>query len=668
MNRLLTVILILLLQVGFLPSVYGASSDRKTATFRIFNTQNGLSDNHIWQLLQLPDGRMVVVMPQGISIYDGMRFNHIPTMPDFWMSIPFYRGYTHIYAGGNDMLWMKHRGRMTCFDLRHMRQVTAPDSLFNALYGFPSADDFFVDGQYQPWIVKGRQLLCPLSDPFPSLTLPVDAGELQDVDMWDGLVYAFFDTGVVIVYNRQGEVLHRSQAYADEERERYHSTSLVVRGFDNHFYQIRCGLKESTLLSFDTRQRQWERLMDYPKIMHTLTVTPEHQLYLSAADSYWRIDLLSGSRHQFRELLLPDGSVLSTGLNAICLDREGGLWLGSYDRGILYTSPLSGIFDTRPLDIDVDPILTDVFLHSQPLRIGQSYDGRVLIDEAPPYVDHLVLSHDQNSLAFQFSTMNYVRPRSTCYRYRFSGDDYQWHVVTADSAGNMVDDQGIFYLPLVDLAPGNYSLEVQASTNPDRWDSRSIRQIWFTIQQPWWSTPLAYVLYGLAFILVPALAVVYYYRRLRLRMERRRREDMLLLRIQNLADQVNLYEHTSAMVVLQESDQDESESDLSEQDVEFMSRATQLVEQNIANTGYTVEQLAADLCMERTGLYKKLTQLMDKSPVVFIRGIRLHRAAELLRQGGKTVTEIAEETGFGSVSYFSKCFQKEFGCKPSEYQ
>jgi AraC-like DNA-binding protein len=98
-----------------------------------------------------------------------------------------------------------------------------------------------------------------------------------------------------------------------------------------------------------------------------------------------------------------------------------------------------------------------------------------------------------------------------------------------------------------------------------------------------------------------------------------------------------------------------------------MAKATALVEQHLATPGYGVEQLAADLCMERTGLYKKLTALIEQPPVVFIRSIRLQRAAELLRQGAYSVNEVAELTGFSSVSYFRKCFQREFGCKPSEY-
>ena len=78
------------------------------------------------------------------------------------------------------------------------------------------------------------------------------------------------------------------------------------------------------------------------------------------------------------------------------------------------------------------------------------------------------------------------------------------------------------------------------------------------------------------------------------------------------------------------------------------------------------EETAASLGL-RTGLYRKLTALMDKSPVAFIRSIRLQRAAEMLAGGGRSVAEVAERTGFGSTGYFSKCFQAEFGCRPSDY-
>ena len=72
--------------------------------------------------------------------------------------------------------------------------------------------------------------------------------------------------------------------------------------------------------------------------------------------------------------------------------------------------------------------------------------------------------------------------------------------------------------------------------------------------------------------------------------------------------------------------------------------------------------------MDRTGLYRKLMLLLDQSPSLFIRNIRLRHAAKLLLENrGLSIAEVAELTGFSSGSYLSKCFQEIYGCKPSEY-
>lgn len=80
------------------------------------------------------------------------------------------------------------------------------------------------------------------------------------------------------------------------------------------------------------------------------------------------------------------------------------------------------------------------------------------------------------------------------------------------------------------------------------------------------------------------------------------------------------------------------------QDPELILQVRALVEQHLEDGEYGVEQLAQDLCMERTGLYKKLTALTNTTPVAFIRSIRLHRAATLLQEGKQSVNEITFAT------------------------
>lgn len=87
------------------------------------------------------------------------------------------------------------------------------------------------------------------------------------------------------------------------------------------------------------------------------------------------------------------------------------------------------------------------------------------------------------------------------------------------------------------------------------------------------------------------------------------------------------------------------------QDPELTLQVRALVEQHLEDGEYGVEQLAQDLCMERTGLYKKLTALTNTTPVAFIRSIRLHRAAALLQEGKQSVNEITFATEIQSYVF-----------------
>ena len=103
-------------------------------------------------------------------------------------------------------------------------------------------------------------------------------------------------------------------------------------------------------------------------------------------------------------------------------------------------------------------------------------------------------------------------------------------------------------------------------------------------------------------------------------------------------------------------------------DDKFIRQALDLVEKNIANTEFSVEEMSRELFLSRVALYKKLFHLTGKTPIEFIRSIRLKRAAQLLEKSQFTVAEIAYEVGFNNPKYFSRYFKAEFGVLPSVYQ
>ena len=91
------------------------------------------------------------------------------------------------------------------------------------------------------------------------------------------------------------------------------------------------------------------------------------------------------------------------------------------------------------------------------------------------------------------------------------------------------------------------------------------------------------------------------------------------------------------------------------------------METHIARPDLSVEELSHELGMSRVHLYKKLLQITGKTPIEFIRIIRLKRAAQLLRESQQNVSEVAYQVGFNNPKYFSKYFKDELGTLPSDY-
>ncbi|RKD92030.1 hybrid sensor histidine kinase/response regulator transcription factor [Mangrovibacterium diazotrophicum] len=102
-------------------------------------------------------------------------------------------------------------------------------------------------------------------------------------------------------------------------------------------------------------------------------------------------------------------------------------------------------------------------------------------------------------------------------------------------------------------------------------------------------------------------------------------------------------------------------------DEKFIKKALEVVEKNISNSDFSVEDLAQEVGMSRVSLYKKLLSLTKKSPVEFIRIIRLKRAADLLENSQLSVSEVAYQVGFNSPRYFTRYFKEYYKELPSEY-
>lgn len=840
--------------------------------FTSVNTAQGLSDNQIRYMLQLPDGRMVFTTNGSVNLYDGVHFSYLHRKAENVYPLKQYDGYYRIYQCGDSLLWIKDHHKLMCIHLPQEEYIADLDSYFRERDIHEPVEDLFVDHSGRIWLLTSRTLQ-ELKTGIRMALPEHEQRKLQDVNSDERAIYLFYHTGGVACYDpKTGKRLYERAAYPASERENFGYTSLVVKS-EKGFYQLRNGRKGG-LFYFNPQNRTWQKLFEQNYTLNTLIVPPQSEkAYVSCYHGFWIIDLKNGEQQYIPVLETKKGQLVSTEVSTIFQDAQGGLWIGTFNRGLLYHHPAmhkllnvsrtsfpvspeedvtveafaedddhhiylkshskiyqlttdkegarilvpvsassistetaralnrgignqsyrnqsytalctdsrgwtwAGTADGLELFTDngqtpdhtasprvfyrenglsnnfvqaiiedknnniwvttsngisrihvhpenqevgftnfnqldgalegeymqgavfessdgtlyfggIDgftifcpdqelatpglpyrPVFTTLRLYGEKVNTGEKYGDRIILPQAAPYTAKIELDYNQNFLTFECSALNYVNSERTYYRYQLEGIDKQWMNAFASGQGNATVGNGILQASYTNLPPGEYTFKVAASDNLLQWNE-NITKIQVTIHAPWWKTTTAYILYTVALLLIVSGSIRLYIYQTKKKMEQQHKEEILLLRIRNLIEQCNNYE---AEQKNRSEKKDcphpacETNATASDNGSAFLVQAIELVEKNLDVSGYSVEQLSRDLCMERTGLYRKLVTLLDQSPSLFIRNIRLQRAAQLLAEGQLSVTEIAERTGFSSSSYLSKCFQEMYGCRPSEY-
>ena len=147
--------------------------------------------------------------------------------------------------------------------------------------------------------------------------------------------------------------------------------------------------------------------------------------------------------------------------------------------------------------------------------------------------------------------------------------------------------------------------------------------------------------------------------------------DELEVRINALlANRKKMIEKIQAEISLQTSAEDEAQAalHLSNPDQAFITRATEVVMQHLADGDYNREAFAKDMAMGESTLYNKVKATTGQTVIAFITSIRLKEAQRIIRSNPNIlISDVAIQVGFNTPKYFSKCFKKEFGIFPKEY-
>jgi len=303
--------------------------------FSPFNASNGLADNSAQVISCSPTGRMVISTLGHINFYDGSQFSHIDSRKGASYTLANYTGHYHLYFDEKQYLWLKDKHTVTCVNLLTEQFEPSIHNIFRQRGIHGQIDDLFVTASGILWVMTGDQVVC--TDTRKVYPVKKDA-RLQDMDVMNGRLYLFYHTGEVVCFDTvTGKQLYSKVPYEADEAAEYEKTT-VMRPVGNSFYQIRNGDRKALLLRFDTDKQAWTILMRMP---YHLNNVAEHNklLYLASEYGYWTYDLETDAV-QHKELLeMESGRMLLTDINAIEFDQQGGMWIGTEKRGLLYSKP-----------------------------------------------------------------------------------------------------------------------------------------------------------------------------------------------------------------------------------------------------------------------------------------------------------------------------------------
>lgn len=649
-----------------------------TAQERHWTVSDGLPTGEVHQMVELPNGQMLVNCEGVFCLSDGRGFQTVACDYSRAYRLPHYgEGYAHLWQG-DSLLWLMDFYRIYLFDartrsFRYDVEQRLSQSLMTSFMPSPQTVTDRQGGRWTATMQNGIAYQSPsrrqaehLSDNHPLIGLARGKAnfttELPDHRylLCDSLCLLRYSSspagdagarrvklndrlpvlnnyrhivGACVIDSQWTAVYSQNGAFLLDIKADTLAPLPVAKTIERYSDKYNC-------MTLDAQKRLWtgtqNGLFCDSSRVEGLSNNCIRSLLVDRAGHVWAGT--SGGVSRITPTVINYGSedgipCVSMMERAACVTDDGRLLFA-------YSSSEAVCFRPEWLDIaSPSPavVITAMSVGGAPLPLGRL---------AGP----LTFSHAENDLSFQFSALNYAAPSHTRYRYRLAGLEKSWQPYGGfDGSMGRAEYRA--------LPPGDYIFEVQAAIDSRQWGETT--RLAVTIRPPLWLTWWAKLAYSLTFIVVLIRLSALYLNRKREMMERE--NDLRVNRLFELRDQAR---HQFA----ETTNVDPSSIGVNEEERQLTERMLKAIEAHISDGDYGVDQLAQDVFMSRTALYTKMRNMLGISPADFIRNVRLKHAAQLLADTDLTIGEIADRVGYNTHKAFAANFKKLFGMLPSEYR
>ena len=336
MRSLLTRLMLLLVSLAA-----GLQVQADEPRFYVYNATNGLADNSAQTIYCTKTGRLVITTMGQINFFDGNNFTYIDPSQENIYHLTNYTGNYHLYFDRYHHLWLKDTHSVTCVNLTTERFVNSVTDVFKEFGCKDKVTDVFVDQANNVWLLTEKGIY----NVAAKQTYPVRSGlNLQDMEFCgERFLLLFYGSGLMEMTDLEtGKQIYSGKPYGDAETKMYGGTS-VVKPIGSTVYQIRNGQNAGILMRFDLVEQSWKTILKTPYYLSNIT-EKDSILYVPSAYGYYTYDLHTEKLTHYRELTMANGQKLLTDINMMAFDKQGGLWVGTEKRGLLYSRPHSTPF------------------------------------------------------------------------------------------------------------------------------------------------------------------------------------------------------------------------------------------------------------------------------------------------------------------------------------
>ena len=310
--------------------------------------------------------------------------------------------------------------------------------------------------------------------------------------------------------------------------------------------------------------------------------------------------------------------------------------------GRLYFGGVGGVTVLSPENITVEtrtqaPVLTDLRLHAERVTPG---DGTGILKKDISCTESIRLRHRQNHITLTFSCPDFVSGRQNHFAYKMDGVDKEW--IPARNREAVYSN----------LDKGEYRFRLRVANLDGVWDPRET-VLYIKVLPAWYRTLFFRILCLLA------LCSFLFYLEYKLYQHMQAKNKARLAGLsQEYEERLRRFRMLSFVSV---------PFTLKEADAELLEKVVDEIDKNLTNPQFSVASLAAGMGITRATLHKKVKAITGHSPVELVRAVRIQRACDLLKEKKYSVADVAEQTGFNSVSYFISTFKQVVGRTPGEY-